>query len=1172
MRPRIVREYDQFRWTLPPTDPEMLLAGAVGLHYLFDGIFKAKTWLHSGASETDVRFAPIDLGRLDGRPLCLDACRALHASTAPGHERTINRGEHVITLGSADALAAVVDGCHPRTALAVDASTTSSIVTYVQQRGIVHDAGFPGLFERALRALAALAQSPTWGAVDITDTVRAALPAPAIARDETATARPPLFVERFSSIATQTPDRPAIVAGQARVTYGDLARLTDTMVHRWRHLPLTTGSRLLLIAPRGPALVAAVIAAFKAGFPVCLVDPRQPDGYVAGGVETVQPATIVNLTGRDLPLPDVPVVTEIDLGIDELSPAIRRDVFADDDCAIIGLTSGTTRAPKAVAGRYSSLTYFYDWMNDRFGPMNDAAFGMCSSIGHDPLQRDIMTPLYLGGCIVIPDERDVSDPRRLPRWLAENGIEVVCLNAALVPWLGTSAALPSLRLLFCVGAALTRAQAITLRRDAPGARIVNLYGATETQRAVGYYELPRGRTDLAGLPDVVPLGRGMKDVQLLVHAPSPGRLALPFQVGEIAIRSRHIALGYLDDAGLTARKFTHDSVSVSQLDDVPTYLTGDLGYMSMSHGVIFAGRADRQQKISGYRVELAALDDRCREHPGVQDAATIVVEIDGLPTLATFVVPAAAPGARCDLAELRHWLAERLPRYMVPHRLSVLPALPLNVNRKLDTHHLAALALSAAAPAAPAAHERAFLDIILTFIRRHTGTIDVSADVPLAALGIDSLRFAALVSELQGDPRVGLHRAATLHHEMSVADLVSALAARRADEPARRSRANGTSPLDLLGPVLDVTETMIRFARGTFDHCCSNSYLGLAARPALRAEISRFLEESRSVGAHGSVELNGFTSWHERLVTGIREIYGSEAALLYSSCYLANLSVIPALASNDAQLFLDESCHQSIVDGCRLSGAAMSVYRHNDADSLEQLLRTARPSSAAGTRLILTEGVFSLEGDLLDLPAVVAIARRYGCLLLVDEACSLGQMGVSGRGIEEHFGLPGSIDVRTGTLAKALGTNGGYVACSSAIAQRLRFQRGASLSTSLSPLNAFIAWQGTAILRSEGAALTARLARNAAVWRAALTSIGFRIGRSSTAIVPIMCDDDDGVAELFQQAIDREIYALPVSWPWSTRMHALRSSVTAAHDADRLREIAGRFASTPLRARTGAGR
>lgn len=1161
MPPRIVREYDQFRWTMPSTDPETLLAGVVGLHSLFDGIFKAKTWLHSGTSETGARYAPIDPGRLDGRTLCLDACRALLAATAADNARSINDGEHVITLGSADALAAIVDTCHPRTALAVEASTTSSIVTCVQQRGTVHDASFPSLFERALRALAALAQQPACGAVDITDAVQAALPAQSVEQEQPSGARPPLFVERFSAIATRAPDRPAIVAGQARLTYGHLARLTDTIVHRWRHLPLVKGNRLLLMAPRGPALVAAVIAAFKAGFPVCLVDPRQPDGYVAGCVEAVRPAMVINLTGRDLALPDVPVVTELDLEIDDLSPAIRSDAFGNDDCAIIGLTSGTTRAPKAVAGRYGSLTYFYDWMNDRFGPMNDAVFGMCSSIGHDPLQRDIMTPLYLGGCIAIPDERDVSDPQRLPRWLAEHGIEVVCLNTALASWLDASAALPGLRLLFCVGAALTRAQAITLRGAAPGARIVNLYGATETQRAVGYYELPRGQAELAGLPEVVPLGRGMKDVQLLVRAPSAGRLALPFQVGEIAIRSRQIALGYLGDASLTARKFTHDSVLVSEPDDVPTYLTGDLGYVSMSHGVVFARRADSQQKISGYRVELAALDDLCREHPDVRDAATIVVEIDSLPTLATFVVPAAAPGARCDLADLRRWLAERLPHYMVPSRLSVLPALPLNVNRKLDTHHLAALVLSGATLAPP---DSAFLDIIVTFVRRHTGTVDVSPDVPLAELGIDSLRFAALVSQLQGD-RFGRRSAAALHNEMTVAELVSALAMRHTDEPARRSRPNGTGPLDLLGPVLDVTETMIRFERGTFDHCCSNSYLGLAGRPEVRVQISHFLEESRSIAAHGSVELNGFTSWHERLVTGIREIYGSEAALLYSSCYLANLSIIPALVSNDAQLFLDESCHQSIVDGCRLSGAAMSVYRHNDADSLEQLLRTARPPSAAGRRLILTEGVFSLEGDLLDLPAVLSIAQRHGCLLLVDEACSLGQMGVSGRGIEEHFGLPGSIDVRTGTLAKALGANGGYVACSAGIARRLRFQRGASLSTSLSPLNAFIAWQGTQILRSEGAALTARLARNAAVWREALTSIGFRIGRSTTAIVPIMCADDDGVAELFQQALDREIYALPVSWPWSTRIHALRSSVTAAHDADRLREIAGRFASARLR-------
>lgn len=1209
------RDIQAFTWRLSPIDADTALAAIIAVHRLFDAAFAGKTWLQRRAAQGPDRFSAVELAQLDSGPIGFGACRALLHS-ANGDERTwLDRDEHAIACGNAEAAADLVQTWNLRTAFAIETNARAATVHYAQRRGAVADPCFPALLQRALLALAGLAQrGERADDDDVAATLQLALPSQSIGASAVA-AREELFVERFSAIAARDPERLAILAGRTRISYAELARISDGIAHRWQSLALAKGSRLLLIAPRRPALIATMIAAFKAGLSVCLIDPRQPDAYLAACQRIVQPGLVVDLSRRDRSLFAAPVIDRIDLSADSAAPPIRSDRFDADDCAIVTLTSGTTREPKAVAGRYGSLTYFFDWMNQRFGPLDAAAFGMCSSLGHDPLQRDIMTPLYLGGYIAIPDECDLNRPQRLPRWLARQRIEAVCLNAALVPWLDAPASLPHLRLLCCVGGALTRTQALALRAAAPQARIVNLYGATETQRAVGFYELPSDPAALARLPDVVPLGLGMKDVGLLVRAPSRQRPALPFQIGEIALRSRQLALGYLADPELTAQKFRRD-VACAQ-DDVPAYLTGDLGYMSASYGVVFAGRIDDQYKINGYSVELGAIDDMCRQHPDVADAATLVLTVDAMPTLVACIVPAVT-GAALD--GLRDWLAQRLPHYMVPHRLHSVDSLPLTLNRKIDRRELSARVRAADAPhakgatdatdAIDAAGARAAvtaatpLELIVSFVRRHTGLDDPPRQTPMADMGIDSLRFAALIDQLPRGASLDPRGPGRLHSGLSIAQLAAAQDGRGArpcaardplpadatpDHPIRVDTAATCSPRadpepgesmpgahvrvnprDLLGPVLEVSETRIRFAQGSFDHCCSNSYLGLAGDSHIRALIAEFLARESGHAAHGSAELNGFTLWHAQLVTALAAIHGTESAVLYGSGYLANVSAIPALVGSDAQLFVDESCHQSLIDGCRLSGAAISVYRHNDADSLEQLLASAPRARA---RAIVTEGVFSIEGDLLDLPAIHALARRFQCRLIVDEACALGQVGVDGHGVDAHFGMPGAIDVHTGSLGKALGSSGGYVACCADDAARLRFQRGASFSTSLSPLNAFVALQGTQLLRERERALKARLDRNITVWRKGWEALGYDFAHAPTAIVPLACARPEAVATLFRRALALGVYALPVSAPWSPRVNALRTSVTAAHDPERLRDILARFAAPdPQRRRHFAGK
>lgn len=1001
----------------------------------------------------------------------------------------------------------------------------------------------------------------------------------------------PLFVRRFHELVDADPDRLAVVDGEDVLTYADLAALSSRLAWGLCRRGLGKGARVMILARRRALLVAMEIAGFKVGATLCILDPRHPTAYLRSCADVLRPDLVVDMA--DVPAVADDTVRAADLldDVPETPPgAFRSDVLGYDDCAIVTFTSGTTATPKAVAGRYGSLTAFFDWMDDHVGPLAGRRFGLCSSLGHDPLQRDIMTPLWLGGSITVPDESVLSAPVDLRAWLDANQVEVLCMNPVMATALSdASKALPSLRVLFFVGSVLTRDQVTAIRRVAADARIINLYGSTETQRAVGFFEVPSDPRALANLPDVIPLGQGMKDVQLMVASREgeERRPRLPFQVGEILVRSRDVALGYLGDAAATAARFATGVFGAD--DDIPTYATGDLGYLSPRHGVVYVGRVDDQYKINGFRVELDQINAACREHAVVKDAVTVVVTIDGHHTLVTWLVP-TDPIVTVEPTRFRAFLAERLPAYMLPARIETITDLPLTPNNKVDRARLAAMARTSASPPSegrpedghrPAEGGNGLVRAMTAFVSRHTGRsrASVPTDVPLDLLGIDSLRFLSLVQRIGGAAEVRSRCGRTPRVTMSIDELAGGAAATRSAVPseARRRderRTSGTSgtngadgfghgasectprPRDLLGPVTEVTETSISFGPLTFEHLCSNSYLGLGSHPDLRENVARFIRDRATLCAHGSAELNGTTVWHERLIEELSRAHETETAVLYSSGYLANVSVIPALAGPGDEVFVDAACHKSIIDGCILSGADIHVYAHNDAADLELSLRQATQGSR---KLIITEGVFSVDGDILDLPSVRALAQQYGCRLLVDDACAVGQIGRTGRGTAEHFGLPDAIDVTVGTLAKTLCASGGYVACDRETADRLRLKRGETFSTAIPPLQAFIAAEAARLLRTEGSSLTARLARNAAIWRDSLVTAGFDIGTSATAITPLRYEDEGRMRRAFLHALDVGVYCLPAGRAWSATGFALRTSVTAAHDPRRLGDIAARL-------------
>jgi len=229
---------------------------------------------------------------------------------------------------------------------------------------------------------------------------------------------------------------------------------------------------------------------------------------------------------------------------------------------------------------------------------------------------------------------------------------------------------------------------------------------------------------------------------------------------------------------------------------------------------------------------------------------------------------------------------------------------------------------------------------------------------------------------------------------------------------------------------------------------CSNNYLGLANHPAVKEAALDALNRF-GCGAGASRLISGNMTLHERLEQRLAAFKGYPAALLFNSGYAANVGILSSLMEAGDVIFSDALNHASIIDGCRLSRAAVRIYRHRDTDHLEGLLKDAH---GFRRRLIVTDSLFSMDGDLAPLPALVGLARRYGCLLMVDEAHALGVIGANGRGAAEWYGVEREIDLSMGTLGKALGSFGAFVACSPPLREYLiNHSRSLIFSTALPP-------------------------------------------------------------------------------------------------------------------------
>lgn len=329
---------------------------------------------------------------------------------------------------------------------------------------------------------------------------------------------------------------------------------------------------------------------------------------------------------------------------------------------------------------------------------------------------------------------------------------------------------------------------------------------------------------------------------------------------------------------------------------------------------------------------------------------------------------------------------------------------------------------------------------------------------------------------------------------------------------------------------------------------CSNNYLGFAADPRVK-EATKKAIDSYGVGPGAVRTIAGTMTIHEELEEELARFKGAEAVLVLQSGYKANIATIPALVGKDDVIISDELNHASIIDGARLSRAKVKVYAHNDVESLERILQEVD----APRKLVITDGVFSMDGDLAPLKEVAELAEKYGAISYVDDAHGEGVLGRSGRGIVDHFDLHGQVDVEVGTFSKAFGVMGGCVAGSKELINYLKqVARPFTFSSALTVPDTAATLAAVRIL-SESGELVEKLWANGDYFKKGLKEAGFDIGKTETPIVPIMVGDAQKSADFSKKLLEEKIFVQSIGFPLVAIGKArLRVMISATHSREDL--------------------
>jgi glycine C-acetyltransferase len=343
-------------------------------------------------------------------------------------------------------------------------------------------------------------------------------------------------------------------------------------------------------------------------------------------------------------------------------------------------------------------------------------------------------------------------------------------------------------------------------------------------------------------------------------------------------------------------------------------------------------------------------------------------------------------------------------------------------------------------------------------------------------------------------------------------------------------------------------------AHTTFDgrsvvNLSSNNYLGLTTHPRLRERAIQALERY-GVGTGSVRTIAGTMNLHVELERRLAEFKQTEATVVFQSGFTANAGTVSALLTKEDVIISDELNHASIIDGCRLSRAAIKVFPHKDVDAARRILREL---PASQRKLLITDGVFSMDGDLGPLPELCAVAEEYGAIMMVDDAHASGVFGRNGRGTVDHFGMHGRVDIQVGTLSKAIGALGGYVAGTNALIDFLHHRGRPFLFSTSHPPSVTATCLAALDVLIEEPEIIERLWDNTRFFKAGLTALGFNTGMSESPITPVIVGDGALAMTLSDQLFEGGVFAQGIAFPTVARDRArVRTIVTATHTREDL--------------------
>ncbi len=336
----------------------------------------------------------------------------------------------------------------------------------------------------------------------------------------------------------------------------------------------------------------------------------------------------------------------------------------------------------------------------------------------------------------------------------------------------------------------------------------------------------------------------------------------------------------------------------------------------------------------------------------------------------------------------------------------------------------------------------------------------------------------------------------------------------------------------------------------------SYNYLALIDHPKLKEAGIKAIEKY-GTGTSGVRFLSGTTEVHKKLEAKIAQFKGADDAITYTSGYVTNLAAITALFQKDDILIIDKIDHASIIDGCMLSGARYKTFLHNDMGRLEAILKD---SDNYVNKIIIVDGVYSMDGDVANLPEISRLAKKYKAKVMVDEAHSIGVLGKTGHGIEEYFGLENAVDIHMGTLSKTIPSVGGYIAAEKSMIDYLRHNsRPFIFSAPIPPVNAAVAIAALEVIEDEPERVE-NLHRNMERYRVGIQSMGYNIGDSVTAIVPIIVGEEEETLQLCKMVNEMGVFICPIVYPAVSKgTSRLRSHVLTNHTVEDIDEALSIF-------------